>query len=121
MPQPQRLRAGELRTWVRIESVDQTLSDTGGLVSGPPTVIATGVPVAIEPLPIAFQAREAQSAGGVQSVLTHQVRMRYRADIRPAMRVVELETPGRVFEIVIPPQHDARKRESVLLCVERVS
>jgi head-tail adaptor len=121
MAQPPRVRVGELRTRVRVESAGMVLSDTGGFVPGPVTVVATEIPVAIDPIPIAFQLREAQSIGGQQSALTHQIRMRYRTDIKPAMRVVELEAPGRVFEIVVPPQHDAKKRESVLLCIEKVS
>lgn len=116
-----RLKAGDLRDRVRIESSPGTLSDTGGIVTGAAAVIATGVPAAIEPLPLPFQAREQQGAGGQQSALTHTIRMRYRTDVKPSMRIVELDTPGRTFEIVVPPQPDVRKVEIALLCVERVS
>lgn len=116
-----RLSSGDLRDRVRIEGSTDTLSDTGGIVAGATTVIARGIPASIEPLPLAFQAREQQGAGGQQSALTHTIRMRYRTDITPAMRVVELGAPGRIFEIVVPPQPDARKVEIALLCVERVS
>ncbi len=116
----ERLRSGELRERVQIETTGESLSDTGGIISGVVTVVATGVPAAIEPLPVSFQARESQGAGGQQSSLTHQIRMRYRTDIKPAMRIVELDSPGRVFEIVVPPQPDVRKREIALLCVEKV-
>lgn len=117
----QPLRAGDLRDRVRIEGSTDTLSDTGGIVSGGVTVIATGVPAAIEALPLPFQSREQQGAGGQQSALTHTIRMRYRTDVKPAMRIVELGSLGRTFEIIVPPQPDVRKSEIGLLCVQRVN
>ena len=116
-----RLKTGDLREWVRIETAGGTLSDTGGQTSTTPVVLAASVPAAIEPLPIGFQAREGQALGGQQAALTHQIRMRYREDIKPSMRIVELESPNRTFEIVVPPQPDVRKREITMLCSEKVS
>ncbi len=116
----QRLTTGDLRAWVRIETVGGTMSDTGGQTSTTPVVLAASVPAAIEPLPIGFQTREGQSVGGQLAVLTHQIRMRYREDIRPSMRIMELESPYRTFEIVVPPQPDVRKREIAMLCAEKV-
>jgi SPP1 family predicted phage head-tail adaptor len=115
-----KLRAGDLRDQVRIERTVTTTTDTGGQADSGVTVVATDW-AQIEPFSAGFQTREQISLGGQQTSLTHRVRMWYRTDIRPIDRVIEVEAPGRTFEIVVPPQPDQWKREITLLCVEKVS
>ena len=104
---------------VRIESVATTTSDTGGQVDGAVTVVAT-VLAAIRGLGIG-QEREVIAAGGAHASLTHEIVIDYLAGIRPTMRVVETAGAApRTFEIVEAAQHDARRRETHLHCVERV-
>lgn len=54
-------------------------------------------------------------AGGPQAQASHQVRMRFRSDVRADWR---LTVDGRSFQIVGHGDPDGRRRELVVVCVE---
>ena len=65
----------------------------------------------IEPL----IGREYWGALSTQAELSHKIRMRYRAGIAPAMRIL---FGARVFDILSVKDVGERRRELVLMCSE---
>lgn len=98
------MRAGQLRYRVTLQEPDAAAA-TGY------SVVAT---VAAE-----MQFRPAGAvpitAGGPSAQAAHQVRLRYRSDIRADWR---LTVDGRTFQIVGYGDPDGRKRELLLVCLE---
>lgn len=105
--------AGQRRHLVTIKRMVGTISETGGVTEGTPATVGEEY-VSIEP--ISLRDREELQAGGVQAETTHIVRMRYRADVAPAMYLVK---GTRRFEILSVANKDEANRELHLLCAER--
>lgn len=106
------MRAGTLRHRVRIQQLVQTGDGMGGIMETWQDVAV--VWAAVEPL----QGRELFEAQQVRAELSHRVRLRYRPDIAPKMRLIH---KGRVFHIESVINRDERNRELVLLCAEEVT
>jgi SPP1 family predicted phage head-tail adaptor len=104
--------AGRLDKRVKIQAQTTTRNAIGEPVKTW-TDVAT-VWAAIEP----FQGREFWAQQQIQSELTHRVRIRFRAGVTAAHRVLY---GSRVFAIrsVLSPQE--RREELQLMCVEGVS
>lgn len=88
------MRAGELRERISIVTATLTPDGQGGkvktwldLITG--TTTPTRVPAAVD----AISGTERLQAAAVTSIATYQIRLRYRVDITPLMRV--LWTPAR--------------------------
>jgi SPP1 family predicted phage head-tail adaptor len=103
------VNAGELRHRVTIELPLETPDGEGGQ-SVVWTPLAT-VWADIRPQ----QARETAAAQQVQARTTHIIRIRYRADILPTMRVV---AGGRIFAIHGVLDDGERRRRLTLFCEE---
>lgn len=116
------MRAGLLSKRVTLVRTPSTTSGTGGQVPGAPESVAT-VPASIEAVDLrTFQ--EGLAAGGLSNVVSHVVRIRYRADVSVSWRVTYLDVrrgTTRTFEILRVSDPSERGRELELLCAERVS
>jgi SPP1 family predicted phage head-tail adaptor len=60
-------------------------------------------------------AREMMHAMGINNPVTHRVKLRYRADLKPDWRLVY---DGRTFKIASNPDPDERKRYLELMVEE---
>jgi SPP1 family predicted phage head-tail adaptor len=103
------MRAGDLRRRVTIQK-RQSTQDGDGQRSETWTAVAT-VPAKIEPL----GGRELLLAKAMGAESTHQVTMRYRADLDATMRIVY---QGRIFNINNLNDPDARHEAVVAMCTE---
>lgn len=103
------MRAGLLRHRVTIQSRGTGQDDYGGQVTTW-TDLAT-VDAEVKPL----SGKELVAAQAVQSVVTHQVCMRYRADVTAQTRLLYR---GRILNILAAPSVDERDRELQLICSE---
>lgn len=105
------MNPGSLRHQVTIQGVTRT-DDAGGGYTEVPVTIAAGVWAAVEPLEGTERIRAMQT----EASATHRVRIRYRADVTAAQRVIH---EGRALELVSPPiDREERHVELVLLCRE---
>jgi Phage head-tail joining protein len=113
------MRAGDLRHRVTIEESTGSLSPTGGVIAGTPTTI-TGIPMAIDPVPIQSMASERIAAGGLQGVTAYIVKCRYREDFTSSATLIEECCRQRRFEIhSLAPI--GRNEGLEMLCMERTS
>ena len=103
-------RAGALRHRVSLESASKTPDGGGGSSIVWQEVAA--VWVAITPL----KGRELMAAGQFASRLTHEITMRYRAQVLPQMR---LRKGNRIFAIKAVIDMDEKQRWLRVLCEER--
>lgn len=104
--------AGKLRHRVTLQELVKTDDGYGGIAETWRDVAT--VWAAVEPL----SGDERYAAQQVQSDLTHRVTIRYRAGVRPQMRVMYA---GRVLQIVAVIDREERHRYLELLCSEVVS
>lgn len=95
------LKAGELRHLLTITAPAGTLAEDA-------QDVATHVPAAIAVLPLAFQAREYQALGGLQTSTLYTVRVRYREDLKASYVLVEECCTERRFQIVSVIPSDTR-------------
>jgi len=104
------MRAGELRHRVTIQEFVEAVDQYGTPIGQDWQDVCT-VWAAVEPI----QGREYILLQNTQTELTARIRIRYRAGIKPAMRVVYGQ---RIFNIqsVIDPEE--RHRELLLMCQE---
>lgn len=105
------MNAGALRHRVTIQRFERVEDEGGGYVEDWKDVAT--VWAAIKPM----RGNERYEAQQVQSTLTHKVIMRYRAGIKPQMRILY---GNRVFEIEAVIDVDERHRWLELLCSEVV-
>lgn len=103
------MEAGRLRHRVKLQRYDRVSDGMGGYEEQ--WVDVATVWASVEPL----QGRERFEAQQVQATTSHRVRMRYRSDVKPEMRVL---FGSRILHIqaVVDPQE--RHRELQLLCEE---
>lgn len=104
------LNPGRLRHRVTIQALTRT-PDTGGGYTETWSDTAT-VWAAVEPLAGTERLRAMQ----VSPTLSHRIRMRYRADVSSAQRLVY---NGRAFDITSVVDVDERHRELQLLAEEQ--
>lgn len=103
---------GKLRHRVTLQELVKTDDGYGGIVETWQDVAT--VWAAIEPL----RGNERYTAQQVQSELSHKVTIRYRAGIKPQMRILY---GNRVFDIEAVIDVDERHRWLELLCSEVVA
>lgn len=104
------LDPGRLRHRVKLQSLTRT-PDAGGGYTETMTDVAT-VWAQVEPLEGTEQLRAMQ----VSPTLSHRIRMRYKANVTPAMQAVY---NGRTFDITSVIDPGERHREIELLVEER--
>lgn len=103
------MRAGELRHRVTLEQRTQTVASQGSLTpiwQGVATVWA-----AVEPV----GGDEGERGKHADATITHRVRIRYRPDVSPKMRV---SYGDRRLEVVAVLNQEERDREVFLMCRE---
>lgn len=103
------MRAGELRQRVTLEERTQVVASQGSLTStwqGAETVWA-----AVEPV----GGDEGERGKHADATVTHRVRIRYRPDVSPKMR---LSHGDWTLEVVAVLNLDERNRELHLMCRE---
>lgn len=108
-----RLVAGDLRHKVTLQSLGERTDDSMGGGTIPYTDEAT-VYAAIEPI----SGDEILEASQEAATLTHRVRTRYVAGVRPHWRVLY---GSRIFDIDRVIDFEERHRELELLCTEQVT
>lgn len=105
------MNAGKLRHRVTIQQLVKTDDGYGGIVETWQDVAT--VWAAVEPL----RGNERYRAQQVQAELTHKVIMRYRAGIKPQMRLLY---GNRIFEIEAVIDVEERHKWIELLCAETI-
>jgi hypothetical protein len=85
---------GSLRHRVTVQAPIGVLDETQ------PVDVGTGVPMALEPLPLPFQRNEFLASGGLQTQTLYTATCRYREDIRTAYILREECCTQRVFQIL---------------------
>jgi len=98
------MRAGQLRYRVTLQEPSTTAA------SGFSDVATVSAELRFEPAP-----SDPMQAGGPAAIAEHQVRMRFRSDVRADWR---LSVDGRTFQITGYGDTDGRRRELKLVCVE---
>lgn len=106
------MQIGKLRHRIKIQQQINTQNDYGALVTEWQDVVSCWAEV--KPL----MGKEYFTAQQVQSEVTVQIWLRYRAGIMPTMRVVFGE---RHFEIVEVLNYQGRSTALQLLCKEKVN
>jgi SPP1 family predicted phage head-tail adaptor len=106
------MKAGKLRHRLTLQNKTKTRDEYGAETEG--WVDVATVWAAIEPL----QGREYLAAQQIQADVTHRITIRYRADIRPAMRGV---LGARAFDITSVIDPEERHQELQLMAVEVIS
>ena len=107
-----RPRTGQLRHRLALEAPVRVEGE-GGAASIAWSPVAQ-VWAAILPL----SGREVVAGDSVRGVVTHELTIRHRGDVRPAMRFVA--GSGRVFEIRAVRDPDERRRWLVCHCEEQL-
>ena len=109
------MKAGGLRHRVDIQQKTQTANGMGGFSTTWTSVTGLGsVPAAIWPL----SSKEQLDAMKLESVITNKIRIRYRAGITAANRIVY---GSRIFNIKgAPINYDERNKTLDLLVTEDV-
>lgn len=105
------MRAGDLRALMLIESVTRTSDGAGG------SALSWSVAASAYAKVSTLGGREFQAARQTMPSLTHEITIRYRTDITPAMRVAVGNAVLSIHGIADP---DGRKREMVLYCTQLV-
>lgn len=112
-----RIRAGQLRSLVRIQAgVD--VVDTAGAV----TLVYTDVPnnaiVWAQVLPFGSGAGEVVTAEAVRTTSMFHVTMRFRSDITEKHRLIQIhpEVVNRVLQILSVADPDGRRQRLELVC-----
>ena len=105
------MRAGTLRHRIRLQSLIETRDDTGGVVYVAETYATVWGSVGTP------SAREFQQSDSTAADATHDVSIRYRADVLPKHRCL---VNGKTFEIQSVVEVEGRRRELHLLCKEVV-
>lgn len=108
------MRAGQLRHRVDLQEQGPRVSDGAGGGSAPFVTYAENVPAAIEPL----AGREFLQAEQFDVRVTHRVRIRYRAGVRPSHKVIY---GSREFDIKSVIDFEERHRELELMSEELVT
>jgi SPP1 family predicted phage head-tail adaptor len=112
------LRAGQLRHRVTLQSLGTRTDDGYGggsiLFTDEVTLNAS-----IEPL----SGEERLEAGQLESALTHRIRTRFYAGVKPHWRVkyIDKHAGERVFDIDSVMDPEERHRELELMCTELVT
>jgi head-tail adaptor len=96
------MRAGELRHQMTIQAPIGVLHETESVD------VDSLVPMKIDVLPLAFQARENLALGGPQTQTVYTVTCRYRTDIKPAYVLKEECCTERTFQILAVIPSDRR-------------
>ena len=101
--------AGKYRHRITIQQLTTSKGSLGGVVKTWSTFATVRAQV------LALSGREFWQSKQVNADTTHKVTIRYLSGVLPTMRIV---FDGRILEIesIIP---DERKREMVLMCVDR--
>lgn len=107
------MRAGQLRHQVTLQQLGARVDDGTGGGSIPFNDVAS-VWAAIEPL----TGRELLDAGQYDPSLTHRVRIRYYAGVRPSWRI---KYATRLFDVKSIADLEERHREMDLMCEELVT
>lgn len=105
------MRAGELRHQIQIQAPSKTRNAYGEEISSWVTVAT--VWSKISPL----QGREYYEAQKINAEATHEIKIRYRAGLRPDMRFLY---GRRIFPIESIKNTDERNIELICLCTEVV-
>ena len=110
------MQAGRLRHRVTIQQPTETRDEFGEVKSSWADV-DTNVPVGIRGL----RTREFLEGGGTESDVTHEIRLRYRSDLTPKMRLVATGgcANGEVYELLGVMDPNGRRRELVCQAVRR--
>jgi SPP1 family predicted phage head-tail adaptor len=110
------MRAGRLRHRVTIQQPAET-RDAFGEIQSAFTTLQANVPADIRGL----RTREFIEAAGTESDITHEIRIRFRTDLRPKMRMVATGgcASGEVYELTGVMDPDGRRRELVCQAVRR--
>lgn len=107
------MRAGKLRHKINIERPGTAEDSTGATVASPYTVFLNNIWADVSPAPMS--GREQVAGQQTKNPITHEVRVRYRAGITSAMRVV---FDGRYFNIMAIVDKEERNVELTLMCEE---
>lgn len=111
------MRAGKMRSLLHLQSQDVTRDAGGGYIEAWQDVATNAVLWAeILPLRSVLQNIHAQR----MTEISHKIRTRYRADIRPGHRLKEPES-GRCFYIERVVDPDERQTEIEIYATERVA
>jgi SPP1 family predicted phage head-tail adaptor len=105
------MRIAELNERLAIEEPASVWNDSGGREVA--WRLRDSVWARIEPM----SGAESPVAAAMRSKLTHRIRLRYRADLGPALRFAG---SGRVFDIVAVFPGTERRRWSICYCSEVV-
>ncbi len=108
------MRAGQLRTWVTIESRSDTRAADGSLVEGWSAVDSTWASV------VDLRGREYLAAQEAHADVTTRIWMRWRDDVTTTMRITTTN-PDRTLEIEAVIDVDGRHRMLELMCREVVA
>lgn len=110
------MRAGRLRARVKIQQPTETRDAFGEVVQAWAD-LDTDVPVEIRGL----RSREFIEAAATESDITHEIRLRFRSDLTPKMRMVATGgcAAGEVYELIGVMDPDGRRRELVCQAVRR--
>lgn len=110
------MRAGRLRHRVNIQQPTETRDAYGELQSSWAS-LDTNVPCEIRGL----RTREFIEAAGTESDVTHEIRLRFRTDLTPKMRLVATGgcASGEVYELLGVMDPEGRRRELVCQAVRR--
>jgi SPP1 family predicted phage head-tail adaptor len=103
------IRAGDLRRQITIQQRDATVDSFKQEVVTWTTFATCWAE--IDPM----SGRELMAAGAQQFEMTHEITIRYRAGVTPAMRVLY---QGRIFNIVAVIDNDTQHRKLTLVCQE---
>lgn len=105
------MRSGRLRERVTVEVRDETLTDSGTPDGGWVEFVSRRAAVR------EVEGKEGYEADQSVARQTHEVRMRYVADLTRDMRVVWRERILHILAFVV----DERRREIVMKCEERAA
>lgn len=108
------MQAGELRHKLDIE-MERNLQDSYGQTTQEWVVFYSGLWASIEPL----SGKEYFSSQQVNAEISHRIKIRYRAGIKPNMRVKFGD--ARYFNIVSVMDIKERHREIHLMCTEVIT
>jgi len=106
------MRAGQLKHRVDIEALADGYDDYGDFVESWSAVYVS-VPVAIKPV----SGSQKNGEGEVDSIVTHELKMRYLPGITPKNRI---KYGSRYFDIHSAVNFQEGNRDLLLKCVERV-
>lgn len=104
------MRAGTMRTRIELQEETRTPTPTGGATLVWTTVARPWARVR------ALSMQDRQRAEQLESVTTHEVALRYRADVTAARHRVRIG--ARILKIEGVGDVDERHRETVLQCRE---